>query len=63
MKIKSSKFIKSAHGSWEYHDKDMDDVESQMTDTGISFTEPLLIADEDGTVYTRAGFNNWLKYL
>ena len=63
MKIKSSKFIRSANGSWEYHDKDMDDVESQMTDTGVSFTEPLLIADEDGTVYTRAGFNNWLKYL
>lgn len=58
----SRKAIKSASGSWEYQSDDMDEVEKKIGDIGISFTEPLLLAD-DGTLYTRAGFDQWLKYL
>ena len=58
----SRKAIKSANGSWEYQLDDMDEVEEKIGDIGISFTEPLLLAD-DGTLYTRAGFDQWLKYL
>lgn len=61
----SRKAIKSASGAggnWEYQGYDMDEVEEKIGDIGISFTEPLLLAD-DGTVYTRAGFDQWLKYL
>lgn len=56
------KNIKSSNGSWEYQSDDMDEVENKIGDIGISFTEPLLLAD-DGTIYTRTGFNEWLKYL
>jgi len=59
---KNMKVIKSANGSWEYQEYDMDEVEEKIGDIGISFTEPLLLAD-DGTLYTRAGFDQWLKYL
>lgn len=58
----SRKAIKSANGSWEYQSDDMDEIEEKIGDIGISFTEPLLLAD-DGTLYTRAGFDQWLKYL
>ncbi len=56
------KNIKSSNGNWEYQSDDMDEVENEIGDIGISFTEPLLLAD-DGTIYTRTGFNEWLKYL
>lgn len=61
-RINMKKTIKSANGSWEYQLDDMDEVEEKIGDIGISFTEPLLLAD-DGTLYTRAGFDQWLKYL
>lgn len=56
------KIIKSASGSWEYQTDDMDEAEAKIGDIGISFTEPLLVAD-DGTIFTRTGFNEWLKFL
>ncbi len=60
--LESSHAIKSSNGNWEYQSDDMDEVENKIGDIGISFTEPLLLAD-DGTIYTRTGFNEWLKYL
>lgn len=61
-KMKVIKSASGAGGNWEYQGYDMDEVEEKIGDIGISFTEPLLLAD-DGTVYTRAGFDQWLKYL